>query len=242
MSGVSTILFNVTTAALLVLMFKAGVLLVGEETIRRRPFPWAAAALTAVAVGAVLLQVMWSGAMDALDSDPRRTGWWRVVTSVFMQNGGVLGGAWNILTLAAIAALAQWFWRWPLMLALFAAGILLPQHIDTLFGETARSTDPRNFAGSSGATYFLAATLAAGVVLTSTATKDRLLAASVPVVGLAMWLAQDNGHGLVACYGFALGLAVLATTRRLAPGLAPAPAPAAEPSRTAAQHAATDQS
>ncbi|MGW0414894.1 hypothetical protein ACWERI_37925 [Streptomyces collinus] len=211
----SAILFNVTTAALLVLMFKAGMLLVDGEPIRRRPFPWAAAALTAVAVAAVLLQVTWPGAMDALDSDPRRSGWWRVVTSVFMQNGGILGGAWNILTLAAIAALAQWFWRWPLMLALFAAGVLLPQHIDALFGETARSTDPRNFAGSSGATYFLAATLAAGVLLTSSATKDRLLAASVPAAGLAMWLAQDNGHGLVACYGFVLGLAVLATTRRL---------------------------
>ncbi|MFF5029955.1 hypothetical protein ACFY2J_37890 [Streptomyces collinus] len=211
----SAILFNVTTAALLVLMFKAGMLLVDGEPIRRRPFPWAAAALTAVAVAAVLLQVTWPGAMDALDSDPRRSGWWRVVTSVFMQNGGILGGAWNILTLAAIAALAQWFWRWPLMLALFAAGVLLPQQIDALFGETARSTDPRNFAGSSGATYFLAATLAAGVLLTSSATKDRLLAASVPAAGLAMWLAQDNGHGLVACYGFVLGLAVLATTRRL---------------------------
>ncbi|MGW7006862.1 hypothetical protein ACWGCW_29635 [Streptomyces sp. NPDC054933] len=162
-----------------------------------------------------MLQLSWSGAMDALDSDPRRTGWWRVVTSVFMQNGGLLGTVWNIVTLAVIAALAQWFWRGPLMLALFAGGILLPQQIDALFGEAARNTDPRNFARSSGATYFLAATLAAGLVLTSTDTKERLLAVSVPAAGLAMWLAQDNGHGLVACYGFVLGAAVLPAARRL---------------------------
>ncbi|WP_188273621.1 hypothetical protein [Streptomyces sp. CBMA152] len=210
-----SILFNLTTAALMVLMFKSGVALVGEGTVRERPIPWAAVGVTAVAVGAVVLQHLWSGAMDALDSDPRKAGWWRVVTSVFMQNGGLLGGAWNIATLAAIAALAQWFWRGPLMLALFAAGILLPEHIDALFGDTAPSTDPRNFAGSSGATYFLAATLAAGLVLTSSATKERLLAVSVPVAGLAMWLAQENGHGLVSVYGFLLGAAVLPVAQRL---------------------------
>ncbi|MFF4953895.1 hypothetical protein [Streptomyces chattanoogensis] len=99
-----------------------------------------------MAVGGVVLQQTWSGARAALDGDPRKTGWWRVVTSVFLQNGGLFGTARNIVTLAAVAAPAQWFWRGPTMPALFAAGILLPQHIDVLFGETARSTGPRNFA------------------------------------------------------------------------------------------------
>ncbi|MEU9114576.1 hypothetical protein AB0D04_22990 [Streptomyces sp. NPDC048483] len=217
----AAILFNLTTAALMVLMFKSGLALIGEGTVRRRPVPWAAVALTAVAVGGVVLQHTWSGAMDALDGDPRKTGWWRVATSVFLQNGGLFGAAWNIVTLAVVAALAQWFWRGPSMLALFAAGILLPQHIDALFGETARSTDPRNFAGSSGATYFLAATLAAALLLTSDKTKERLLALSVPAAGLAMWLAQDNGHGLVVVYGSLLGAAVLPLARRLPHRAAP---------------------
>ncbi|MFF4249729.1 hypothetical protein ACFY1L_00770 [Streptomyces sp. NPDC001663] len=210
------IVFNLTTAALMVLMFKCGLTLVGEDTLRRRPIPWAAVGVTAVAVGGVVLQHSWSGAMDALDSDPRRSGWWRVVTSVFMQNGGFFGAVWNIVTLAAMAALAQWFWRGPLMLVLFAAGILLPEHIDALFGETSRSTDPRNFAGSSGATYFLAATLASALLLTTNDTRQRLLALCVPAAGLAMWLAQDNGHGLVSVYGFALGAAALPLARRIA--------------------------
>ncbi|GAA3085433.1 hypothetical protein GCM10020000_84890 [Streptomyces olivoverticillatus] len=204
------IVFNLTTAALMVLMFKSSLLLLGEDTLRRRPVPWAAVALTAVAVGAVVLQAVWSGAMDALDSDPRKSGWWRVVTSVFMQNGGFFGGAWNIVTLAVIAALAQWFWRGPLMLALFAGGILLPQQVDALFGETARSTDPRNFAGSSGATYFLAATLAAGLLLTSTQAKGRLLALGVPAgpglrcgwlrtMGTALWPVTDSSSAPPFC-------------------------------------------
>ncbi|MFF3517798.1 hypothetical protein [Streptomyces sp. NPDC002573] len=234
----SAILFNVTTAALMVLMFRAGVLLIGEGTVRRRPVPWAAVAFTAVAAAAVVLQLSWSGAMDALDSDPRKSGWWRVVTSVFMQNGGVFGTIWNIGTLAVIAALAQWFWRAPLTLALFAAGILLPEHIDALFGETARSTDPRNFAGSSGATYFLAATLAAGLLLSTGDTKERLLALSVPAAGLAMWLAQDNGHGLVTVYGFLLGAAVLPLARRLPHPPVPAATAPAGPLPRASGHTA----
>jgi hypothetical protein len=205
------LLFNVTTAGLMVLMFKAGAALLGEGTVGRRRIPWAAAGLTAVALCAVVTQLCWSGAMAAFDSDPSKSGWWRVVTSVFMQNGGPLGAAWNIATLATIAALAEWFWGAPLMMALFAAGILLPQHIDSLFGASDRaSTDPRNFAGSSGATYFLAATLAAALLLrVSTrpeARTHRLLALAVPALGLVLWFAQSNGHGLVTVYGFALGL------------------------------------
>ncbi|MQY08939.1 hypothetical protein [Actinomadura macrotermitis] len=112
------------------------------------------------------------------------------------------------------------------LLALFLAGLLLPQHIDALFGQAGRSTDPRNLAGSSGATYFLGSTLAAGLLWFASGRADRLLALSVPVFGLALWIAQDNGHGLVAVYGFALGAAVAPLARRF-PRLSPVPAGAA---------------
>ncbi|WP_329192508.1 MULTISPECIES: hypothetical protein [unclassified Streptomyces] len=206
------LVFNVTTAALMVVMFKGALALLGEDTLRRRPTPWAAMGLTALVIAGLVTQLCWSGAMDAFGGDPSKTGWWRPVTSVFMQNGGLFGDAWNLATIAVIAALAEWFWGGPLMLALFAAGILLPTYIDTLFGESDRSTDPRNFAGSSGATYFLAATLAAPLLLRAlragrsrTGTQQALLALGVPVLGLAMWFAQSNGHGLVAVYGSLLG-------------------------------------
>lgn len=234
------LLFNVTTAALMMLMLNGGLTLLGQGTPRGRRVPWAAVGLTSVAVTGVITQLCWSGAMDALDSDPARSGWWRIVTSTFMQNGGLLGAAWNIATLAVIAALADWFWGTPLTLGLFLAGILLPGYVDTLFGESGHSTDPRNFAGSSGATYFLAATLSAALLLRVLRTgrgagrgteerapgrerlKEALLAAGVPVLGLAVWFAQSNGHGLVSVYGFALGAAVCALTRRTRDRPAPA--------------------
>lgn len=209
------LLFNVTTAALMVLMFKSGLALVGETDVRQRPIPWAAVGLTVLALAGVLIQLCWPGAMAAFDSDPSKSGWWRIVTSVFMQNGGFLGATWNIATLAVIAALAQWFWGAPMTLGLFAAGILLPQRLDALLGATGTSTDPRDFAGSSGATYFLAATLAAALLLRGHEGTDRLLALTVPALGLAMWFAQANGHGLVSVYGFVLGALVVALIHRL---------------------------
>ncbi|WP_406147454.1 hypothetical protein [Streptomyces sp. NBC_01012] len=201
-----------TTAALMVLMFKGGMALLGDDSLRERRVPWSAVGLTALVVAGLVTQLCWSGAMAAFDADPARSGWWRIVTSVFMQNGGLFGDAWNLVTLAVIAALAAWFWGGPLMLGLFAAGILLPTYVDRLFGASDRGVDPRNFAGSSGATYFLAATLAAPLLFrvlragrSGVVAKEALLALGVPVLGLAMWIAQSNGHGLVAVYGFVLG-------------------------------------
>ncbi|MFB9428580.1 hypothetical protein [Streptoalloteichus tenebrarius] len=202
------LLFNLTTAALLVLLFVGGRTLVGADTVPSRRVPWAAVALTAVVLAGVVTQLVWAGAMDALDADPSRTGWWRPITSVLMQNGGVGGTAWNIATIAVIASLAEWFWGAPLMLGLFAAGALLPNLVDTLFGMASVSTDPRNFAGSSGATYFLGATTAAVLLLRGRDAKERLLSLAAPVFGLALWFAQGNAHGLVVVYGYVLGLVV----------------------------------
>ncbi|MGW2634483.1 hypothetical protein ACWC2K_34955 [Streptomyces chattanoogensis] len=222
------LLFQATTAALMVMMINSGLGTVGRDALRGRSVPWVAVGLTVLAVAGVALQLCWAGAMAALDDDPSRTGWWRVFTSVFMQNGGVAGAAWNIGTLAFVAALAQWLWGGPLTALLFAAGILLPERIDALLGlGGGPGADPRNFAGSSGATYFLGATLAAALLTRSRIRKQQALAVGVPALGLLMWCAQDNGHGLVAVYGFALGLLVRAVLRRL-PGSG-APLAAAEP-------------
>ncbi|WP_181923827.1 hypothetical protein [Streptomyces inhibens] len=208
------LLFNATTAALMVMMINSGLGAVGRDSLRGRPVPWVAVGLTVLAVAGVVLQLCWAGAMAALDDDPTKTGWWRVVTSVFMQNGGVAGALWNIATLAFVAALAQWLSGGPLTVLLFVAGILLPERIDALLGlGGGSSADPRNFAGSSGATYFLGATLAAALLTRTRIKKEQALAVGVPTLGLLMWCAQDNGHGLVAVYGFVLGTLVWAVRR-----------------------------
>ncbi|MFK8907772.1 hypothetical protein [Streptomyces sp. YS-3] len=153
--------------------------------------------------------------------------WLVACGSVFVQNGGFGGVAWNIATFAAVAAFTDWFWGAPLTLACSSRGILLPEQIDKLWVQASHNTGPRNFAGSSGATCFLGATLAAALLLRGGADENagdtgaraattkagrgqavrtnHLLALGVPALGLVMWFAQDNGHGRVAGYGFALG-------------------------------------
>lgn len=212
----AAIVFNLTTFALLALIFVNGRDLVGAATIRQRRIPWFAIGLTGLAVLGVIVQLSWSGAMDAFDGNPARTGWWRVLTSVFMQNGGVLGTAFNLVSLAVIAALAEWFWRGPLMLVLFTAGAVLPQYLDLLVGiGGSPSTDPRNFAGSSGATYFLGATLVGAALLAGRGRRALLVAIAAPALGLTLWFAQANGHGLVAVYGTVIGAVVFLVGKRI---------------------------
>ncbi len=215
-------LYNLVTALLMALMLKSGADLLDGQALRSRGVPPVAVALTALAVAGIVLQLSWPGATDALDDDPARPGWWRGLTSVFLQNGGVVGDAFNLVTLAAVVALASWFWggRWTLVL--FVCGAVVPSHLSGLLFATSPSTDPRNFVGSSGATYFLAATLAAALLLTARDRRERLLALAVPVLGVATFVAQGNAHGLVTVYGFVLGLLLGLAVRRTreAPGLA----------------------
>ncbi|MFI6047714.1 hypothetical protein ACIA8C_39280 [Nocardia sp. NPDC051321] len=212
-----TVLYNLTTAALFVLLFAAARTAVRPETIPHRRIPWAATALTVIAVAAVLTQLLWSGAMGALDGDPGKSGWWRPLTSVFMQNGGVSGAIWNLVTLAVIAVLAEWLWGAAVMLALFLVGALVPGHLDALFGLSSVSADPRNFAGSSGATYFLGATAAAVLLLSASSLPERLRSLAAPVAGMCLWLAQDNAHGLVVVYGYVLGVVAWLALRAVLP-------------------------
>jgi hypothetical protein len=223
---VAEIASSVVTAVLMLLMLRAAATLVDPRSaLAARTVPWAAAVLTGLAVVGLVVQATWKGAMAALDDDPARTGWWRPFTAVFLQNGGVAGTTWNLVTLALVAAAACLWWGDVLTVLLFAAGALLPGLVDGAVGTLLRAlpgssaadplataaADPRNFVGSSGATYFLAATLAAAVVLHRSApVRERLLAGSVPVLGAVAFVVVDDAHGLVTAQGFLVGLAATA--------------------------------
>ncbi|AEV84469.1 hypothetical protein ACWT_3446 [Actinoplanes sp. SE50] len=211
------VLYNMVTAAVLILAFKAA-----QRLAPRRRFPVVAVALTALIIGGLILQATWPGAMAALDSDPSRSGWWRPLTSVLMQNGGFTGDLWNVLTIAGIAAYAEWYWGRLAAAGLFLAAALIPHWLDVFVGDAQVSNEPRNWAGSSGVTYLVAATLAGALAIRALRTrrvKDGLLAVAAPLVGLATWFVQDNAHGLMIVEGFVAGavLAALFTERRVDP-------------------------
>lgn len=207
----SSVLYLVSTAVMMVLMLRGAAQLIDvRAAVRRRRVPWAAVVLVGLAVAGLVLQYTWSGAMALFDDDPARAGWWRPLTAVFLQNGGLAGDAWNLVTLALAAAAAGIVWGQPLTLGIFLAGTVLPGWLDQLVGHGTVSHDPRNFVGSSGATYFLAATVAAVLLVRGGTMPNRLLAVSAPVLGLIVFFTLDNAHGLVTAEGFVLGLILVA--------------------------------
>jgi hypothetical protein len=60
-------------------------------------------------------------------------------------------------------------------------------------------------AGSSGATYFTAATLCAALLCCG-AGRARLAGLAGPVIALVMWFATNDGHGVLFVEGFVFGL------------------------------------
>jgi len=211
----AALLYNIVTGALIVIMINAAKTMVDLTTLRSRRIPWVAITLTVLVIIGLVLQTTWSGATDALDSNPAHHGWWRPLTSVFIQSPGLMGRLWNLVTIAIIGAFAEWFWGSRLTAAVFLAGALLPHYIGVLLlgSHNEASTNPRNFCGSSGATYFLGAALTGALLLAATSTPQRLLALAVPALGLLTWFLQDNAHGLVSAEGWVLGLLIFAALR-----------------------------
>ncbi|GAA0240035.1 hypothetical protein [Cryptosporangium japonicum] len=197
---------------LFVLMGKAGSLLVTGN--RRRPLPWLAVAGVVALLGGLVLQAAWGGAEAALAHDPARSGWWRPFTSVLLQNGGLLGDVFNVVTAAIVLALAQWHWGVGRALVLLLGAVLVPSGLDALLGDGELGGQSRNYVGSSGVVFFLAATLAGALLLAGPGVRPRVLAPAVPVAGLALWFAQANGHGLVSAEGFVVGVLAALVPRR----------------------------
>ena len=197
----------VVTAIVMVLLLSCGLVLVDGDTIPHRPVPWLAIGLTGLAVVGIVLQAVWHGAMAALDADPARTGWWRHGTAVFLQNGGPAGVVFNLVSLAAVAALAQWAWgrRW--FVGLVAAAIVVPPLVGATFGG-APHDDPSTFAGSSGLTFFLAGTFAGALVFRGRSASDRALGVGAVAAAVVAWVWLSDAHGLVAAEGALVGALV----------------------------------
>jgi hypothetical protein len=207
------ILYTLSTAFMMVLALQAASALLGRRTLLERRIPWVAIGLTAVAVTGVAVQLSWPDAYAVLANVPGRSGWWRPATAIFLQVGA-FGSAYNLITIAIVAALAEWYWgRWT-ALALFAFGMVGPHLISSVLihGSQAHGlhADPRNFVGSSGATYVLNATMSGALVMSrllgrSGASHDVMPALGLVVTGALSWELLGNAHGVVSLYGAAVG-------------------------------------
>ena len=144
------------------------------------------------------------------------------------------------MTLALAAALADWFWGTLTATLLTVACVALPVAVGALLG-VGPSSDPRNFVGSSGLTFALAATLAGALVARAPRLQDRALGLGAGVIGLAAWWWWGNAHGLVTAEGLVLGILAatcLGTRLTVAPAEAAAVAPGPTEHRTVPRRSA----
>ncbi|MEN0135562.1 MAG: rhomboid family intramembrane serine protease [Rhodococcus sp. (in: high G+C Gram-positive bacteria)] len=150
-----------------------------------------------------LLQIAVPAVLDALERDPdqiRDHQWWRIFTSVAVQDGGVAGTAVNLLVLAWVAPLAVRVWGGVRAVLLFVASQII-------FGLFTAFLFPSPGAGNSGATLALAASFAGLVVMQSK--QWRVLAASGGIVLAGVLLVVvDDAHGLAVLTGALLGAAL----------------------------------
>lgn len=167
------------------------------------PVPRTAIWMWAVVAVPSLVQIAAPVVLHAFERDPNqiRDGQlWRILTSVVVQDGGLVGTAANLAVLAVVAPLAVQFWGAWRAVSLFLLG-------QVIFGLLTAFVFPSLGAGNSAATLALAASMV-GVVVTAHASRRELfLAAGVVLCGLCL-VANGDAHGLAVLTGTMLGAAL----------------------------------
>lgn len=193
-------------AVVLVLATLIGSVRIGEGRIGEVGFtrpPRTAVVLWLLIAVPSLLQIVVPAVLDALERDPtqiRDHQWWRIFTSVAVQDGGLAGTVVNLLVLAWVAPLAVRVWGGVRAVLLFVASQII-------FGLFTAFLFPSPGAGNSGATLALAASFAGLVVMQS---KDRrvLTASGGIVLAGVLLVVVDDAHGLAVLTGALLGAAL----------------------------------
>jgi membrane associated rhomboid family serine protease len=192
----------------------------GEEApalvrrLGRQRLPIAAIIITAVLIAGCVLELAWPGALDALRQQPSGA-WWQTFTAPFVQEG-VAGALFNVITAAVVLVMAEWQWGRLTAAAIWLIGAWAPVgDVAQLTGYKVSAANVAAYsAGSSGATYFTAATLCAALLCTA-AGRTRLLGLVAPAIAAVMWIFTNDGHGVLFIEGFVLGLLIWAGRRAL---------------------------
>ena len=177
-----------------------------------RRFPVVALAAT-IAIGVPsLLQLVWPAIGEALRRDPAATldhaQWWRVLTSIAAQDGGLIASVFNLVVVAVVVTLGEWLWgRWRVLVLFLLPSILL--------NLLAIAWDAPG-GGSSFASDGLLASVCALGLMVSTRMIVRVCALAVMAIGIVLVLLND-AHGVALLVGAALGLAFAIRVRARRP-------------------------
>jgi membrane associated rhomboid family serine protease len=130
--------------------------------------------------------------------------YWRLISTLFEQDGGLAGTIFNIACLLILGVLAETVFGRGWMVLLFLAGGIATELV-------ALSLQPVG-AGNSAGNFALAGGLIAKSVLSSSDTQPRVLAILCILLALALVVMRDI-HGAACLFGLLLGFAISRRTQ-----------------------------
>ncbi len=126
--------------------------------------------------------------------------WWRVITPLFVQDGGVSGSIFNLVSLLIVGSIAERLWgsrRW--LIIFFVSGVLCE--------IIALAWQPVG-AGNSGANFALAGSVAVVCLTRNPLRLERIFAVVVLATGMLLLMLHDI-HGAATALGAAIALTLI---------------------------------
>jgi hypothetical protein len=168
-----------------------------------RPFPVFALAATVVIGVPSLLQYVWPILTTTLDRNPDLTlqhgQWWRVLTALLAQDGGLAGAIFNLVVVAGVTLVGEWVWGSWLALLLFLIPSLGLNLLAIVLWHAPGG-------GSSFASDGLLTSVCALALLTLRDPIARVCAAIAILIGIALIVFLNDAHGVAILVGAALGI------------------------------------
>jgi hypothetical protein len=214
--GVANVILYIVVLALFV---QVALRLLRVSTVPRR-FPFVAIITTIVIGVPSLLQFAVPAIATSLERNPPLTlhhgQWWRVLTAVLAQDGGLVAAIFNLFVVAGVTLLGEWIWgRWRTILL-----FLLPSIILNLLAIAVWNAPG---GGSSFASDGLLMSMCGLALITLRDAFARVSAAATILIGLALVIFLDDAHGVAILLGAALGI-LFALPRLRARSARPQPA------------------
>ena len=179
--------------------------LVLRQRGKRLVFPGVTIAIAAVTLVVSVIGEFDRGILDLLGRDEfgltQQGEWWRIVTPLFVQDGGWAGLIFNLVALLVLGTLVESiFGRGMLGVVYFAGGLISEAFAYTLLPD-------QGFAGNSVANMGLAGLI--GIVAVTTAAVPARILGGLSVVAGAWLVFTGNLHGIGYVVGVLAGVAVV---------------------------------
>jgi hypothetical protein len=202
---------NIILYLIVLALFVQVAIRVVPRPLSRLPFPWFGAVATAVIGVPSLLQFAWPAIDSALRRNPAATldhgQWWRVLTAMLAQDGGVAGAIFNLLVVALVTCTGEWIWGRRRAIALFVVPSIILNLLAIAWGTSG--------GGSSFASDALLMSVCGLGLVTVRNHVVRICATAAIIVGTAL-IGIDDAHGVAMLIGAATGIVLGLGSRRTA--------------------------